>query len=306
MKRVAILGAGSFLAGNFLKYIEEYKRNEMEFICYGHSPAYRFDFIPKRKLYYQQIDFSDVESVQKINFCVDVVIIFIGLTGTLKSFEKYQDFIEINETCLLRILNAYVESGSRARIIYPGSRLIFRSNENELINEDSPRETRSIYAVNKQAAEDYLRIYNNRYNIDYVILRIVTPVGSIINSDGTYGTFEIFRNQAREEHEVTIFGDGSDRKTYSHILDICEAFYRLCVAKEIEFREYNLGGQILTMNEAVSHIVKDMNANIRHTEWPKDYLVVDGGTIMFDSSRFDKEFSMDYHKIVDSKQAFDV
>ena len=34
-------------------------------------------------------------------------------------------------------------------------------------------------------------------------------------------------------------------------------------------------------------------------EWPELYYKVDGGTVVFDSSRFDKEFGMEYRNVLD-------
>ena len=292
MKKIAIIGSESFLSRNLIKYLKKYYNDSFDIFCY--------DFVEKSKskdCIYKQIDFANSESVSKIDFKVDAVLCFIGKTGTINGFLDFESFITVNEIYFLRILNEYVKQKSSARFLYPSSRLLFKSNNYRKIDENGDREKKSIYAVTKQAAEDYLYLYNQVYGLDYTILRICTPFGSIIDNDGSYGTFEIFRNQAKKNGIVTIFGDGLDKKTYTDIRDICDAFYRLITADTIMNRDYNLGGQTFSMNDAVSLIVRDLNPMIIHTPWPKEYLLVDGGTVVFDSSRFDKEFNMQYRMI---------
>lgn len=292
MEKITIIGSESFISQNLIRYLNVYHKGEFEFFCY--------DYISEndsKSPNYKQIDFSKDEDVSKINFNVDSVLIFTGKTGTVNGFLNFESFVVVNEVFLLRILNEYVKQCSKAKLFYPSSRLIYKSNNYNLINENSERELKSIYAVTKQNAENYLKLYNHAFGLDYVILRICTPFGSIIDSDGNYGTFEIFRKQAKEKGFVTIFGDGNDRKTYTNIVDVCEAFYILMTAKKMKYRDYNLGGYAFSMNEAVSLIVKDLNVEVFHAPWPKDYLKVDGGTVVFDSSRFDNEFNMIYHTI---------
>ena len=145
-------------------------------------------------------------------------MVFIGKTGTVQGFEDYKQFINVNEIIFLNILQAYVEMNSKSLIIYPSSRLIFKSNEEGLVAEGAELRMRSIYAVTKYAAEKYLEIYKDVYGINFVILRICTPFGTLLEDFGNYGTFEIFKKQAQNEKKVRLFGDGEQKKNlYSYI-----------------------------------------------------------------------------------------
>lgn len=289
MKKISIIGSESFLAKNFINYIS--KNEEYQVYCY--------DFIEKSdNEHYLQIDFSDKESVSKINFDVDSIIVFIGKTGTVNGFSDYELFIKINEIFLLNILDCYVKKSSNARIIYPSTRLIFKASDIP-VNENSERELKSVYAITKSAAESYLELYNHTYNLKYTILRICTPYGSLIDNKGNYGTFEIFYNQAKEKGIITIFGDGNQEKTYTQIEDICEAFTLIINKEEITQKSYNLGGQKLSINNVADSIARKFEASIEHVEWPTEYKSVDGGSVVFDSKRFDNEFNMSYRPVID-------
>lgn len=294
-KRIAIIGSESFLARNFIRYTEQkYKRTEWELFLYDYAEK------TKNKGHcYCQIDFNVLESIRKIDFSADVLMIFIGKTGAVHGFKDYEQFIKVNEIFFLNILQVYVETGSKSLIIYPSSRLLFKSNEKSLIDETSDLEMRSIYAVTKYAAEKYLEIYRDVYNVRFVILRICTPIGTLFDDFGNYGTFEIFKNQAKKEGKIRLFGNGEQRKTFTHILDVCKAFELIIEKGNTDWDNYNLGGKALALWDIVKNIADRSKVPVEIVEWPELYYEVDGGTVVFDSSRFDKEFCMEYRNVLD-------
>ena len=292
MKKIAIIGSGSFLARNFIKYSLEY-RLDYKFELYDYCEINEWSGIR-----FTKVDFNNVEDIKKINFDVNAILVFIGKTGTVTGFERYKEFIEVNEIMLLNILHQYVLSNSTAKIIYPSSRLVFESNKLKKIKEDDLRKCKSIYAVTKQAAENYLEIYKSSFGLRYVVLRICTPIGTLLEDFGNYGTFEIFKKQAVEEQQITIFGDGLQRKTFTRIEDICKAFSLLIEKEKVLFNDYNLGGQELSLLDIAEQIASEYNVPVKFMPWPVIDKNVDGGTIVFDSTRFDKEFKMTYLNIV--------
>lgn len=292
MKRIAVIGSGSFLARNFIKYSID---NELDYQFELYDYCERDEW---PQFQYKKIDFGKQEEVEQIDFSVDIIMIYIGKTGTTVGFDDYRSFINVNEIMLLNILKAYVDAKSKARIVYPSSRLMYKSDEKHKIAEDSKRECKSIYAITKQSAEDYLKIYKESFNVHSVVIRICTPIGTLLSDFGNYGTFEIFKNQAIDKHEITVFGDGLQRKTFTSMSDICKAFSLLIDRESINYFDYNLGGQDLSLLDIASKIAAEYNVPIKHTPWPDIYKKVDGGSVVFDSTRFDKEFQMSYTNII--------
>lgn len=290
-KKITIIGSNSFLARNYLEYLNI---NSYDY------DLYLYDFADSKLNNNKPtlIDFMDMNSIEKINFEVDSILFFIGKTGTVNGFNEYEDFININEIALLNFLTVYAKNKSKARIIYPSTRLIYKSSEHNLINESSLNELKSIYAVTKYAAEKYFEIYSKIYGINYVILRICTPIGSLLEDKGNYGTFEIFENQAQKNKAIYVYGDGSQRKTFTHISDVCKAIDLLVGKKFLNRNDYNLGGQDLSLIEIAKRIGGKYNARIYFKEWPFINLNVDGGTTIFDSTNFDNEFSMIYQDVL--------
>lgn len=292
MKRIAVIGSGSFLARNFIKYAVDH-HFDYSFELYDFCDRNEWPQFP-----YSKINFNDINEVRKIDFSVDTILLYIGKTGTTAGFTNYKEFIEVNEVMLLNILSCYAESGNSARIIYPSSRLVFKSNEHAKIPEDGERECKSIYAVTKLSAENYLHIYRESFSVQSVVLRICTPIGTLLDDCGSYGTFEIFRQQAIKNREITVFGDGLQRKTFTHISDICKAFSAVIDKESLKYDAYNLGGNDYSLIEIADKIASEYSVPVKHTPWPKMYQAVDGGSVVFDSSRFDSEFNMTYEPLL--------
>ncbi|MEG1151209.1 MAG: hypothetical protein RSC93_04945 [Erysipelotrichaceae bacterium] len=130
-KTYTIIGANSFLARNYYKYLIEYKHIDIQNI-------YLYDINDEHLdngYNYQKIDFFDKISIEYVNFNCDYLYIFSGKTGTVKGFEEYKSYIEINEILLLNILDIYCKKKSKAKIVYPSTRLVYMHNEHDSIDE---------------------------------------------------------------------------------------------------------------------------------------------------------------------------
>ena len=292
MKKITVIGSRSFLARNFIRYSLN-KRYDYSFKLYDFMESQEFQECKS-----EIIDFGDINSIRSIDFDVDVIMLFIGKTGTTIGFEQYVDFIRINEIMLLNILQVYKEKNSKALIVYPSSRLVYKSNDERKIDEAAEREYRSVYAITKQAAENYLKLYHEVFDIRYVVLHICTPIGTLLDGFGSYGTFEILKKQAIEKKEITLFGDGLQRKTFTQMEDICKAFTLLIDKGYPNYHEYNLGGQDLSFLDIAEMVAKEYNVKIQHIPWPDLFKKVDGGSVVFDSTRFDEEYGMEYLHII--------
>ena len=79
--------------------------------------------------------------------------------------------------------------------------------------------------------------------------------------------------------------------------DICKAFL-LLTKDRLQRNDYNLGGQALTLLDIASAIAKEYDVPVVHMAWPDMDAKIDGGSVVFDSKRFDREFAMEYSEII--------
>ena len=287
MKKVAIIGSNSFLARNLAFYLQNQAKEEIALRLYDIQPADE-----NSPANYRQIDFECPSSLDAVDFSCDAIYFFTGLTGTKKSLERYADFVKVNEIYMLNFLDAYVRNGGTAKIIYPSTRLLYASSD-EPISEDAKKGFRNVYAVNKFAAEKYMEVFSNLYGVKSCTLRICVPFGSLIKGMPSYGTYEFFTEQAKAGKNITVFGDGSSTRTFTHVEDICKALY-LIAGNDDCVGVFNLGGRAKSLSEVAEGIAKVYNVRVDYVPFPETDRLIEVPHSIFDSSKIDKLLGLSY------------
>ncbi len=237
---------------------------------------------------YSQLDITDYNKVCELNLNVDYIYLFAGLTGTSQGFDSYNKYIDINEKGLLHILTRMKESGSKARIVFPSTRLVYKGQQNELLKEGAEKETNTIYALNKLACEYMLAMYQKAFGIQYTIFRICVPYGSLIESGISYGTLGFFLQKAKNKQNIELYGDGLLRRTFTNVVDICNKIHSAIQFEESNGKIYNIGGENLSLLDVASEIAKKHGVEVVFTEWPKLALQIESGDTVFDSENLDE------------------
>ena len=91
--------------------------------------------------------------------------------------------LAINTATVLELLEACRELELKPRIIQASSANIVGCPTSPLVNEDTPDQPLTLYAINKQAAERYLRYYAEDFDIPSVSLRFANIYGPLSARD---------------------------------------------------------------------------------------------------------------------------
>lgn len=289
MKTAIIIGANSFIARNLIKYINLTK--DIEIIGVYDFSEKHFDGIEN----YHQIRITSKESVSTINMNCDIIFFFVGKTGTMSGFDDYEDFININELSLLNILNEYKKQKSKAKIIYPSTRLVYKGSEVP-IKENGEKDFRTIYAINKYACEYYLMQYNTMFDVSYCIFRICVPYGSMIKDVGSYGTAEFMLKKAVNGENICIYGDGKQRRTLTHIYNLCSIMCEGAISENCKNDIYNIGGEEYSLKEMAELIAQKYHVSVEYLDWPENAIKIESGSTVFDDSKLRSVLKMSEQK----------
>ncbi len=280
MKKIAVLGANGYIARNLI-YILKRDYPEYDLSLYGIENE-SIDHYDK----YMCVDMTDRESVKKIDLSCDVVFMFVGRTGSANGFNEYDSFININERTLLNLLAEYRVQQSNARIVYPSTRLVYKGKTG-LLKEDSEKSFNTVYAINKFACEQYLQQFNNVYNVNYTILRVCIPYGTLIPNASSYGTAEFMLSKAKSGNNITLYGDGSMRRTLTYIGDLCNIFIDVAFSEKCANDVFNVGGEDYSLKEMAELIAGKYGVGIEYVPWPEIALKIESGDTVFNSDRLD-------------------
>ncbi len=289
MKRIAVIGANSYIARNVIhKIINKYDEYELKLYDYGERQLDKIgQYVPVRIL--------DGESVRSIDMDCDVIFMFVGKTGSVSGFDKFNEYIDINERALLNVLNEYRRQNSKAKIIFPSTRLVYKGKP-EPQKEDAEKEFKTVYAINKYACEQYLEQYHRVYGVQYCIFRICIPYGTLVPGASSYGTAEFMLSCAKKGSDITLYGDGKQRRTLTFMGDLCDLLIAGAMDKKCANDVYNVGGENYSLREMAELIAQKYNVGINFVEWPEVELKIESGDTVFDSQKLDSILKLNYTK----------
>ena len=277
MNKVAIIGARGFIGRHLRWYFQTQKNIEPE--CY--------DIVDEVAPHYHKVNMLDKEEVASIDLDVDYIFMMTGLTGTKAGFEKYEQFVEINEIALLHLLDAISKSSYRPKVVFPSSRLIYKG-EDKPLKEDDEQDSKTIYAVNKIACEGYLKAYSYNFDIPYTIFRICIPYGNMLDSDYSFGTVGFFVKMASQGNDITLYGGGTMKRTFTHLYDVCYQMVEGTMKSASENQVYNIGGETYSLHDAAEIFAQKYRVNVVSVPWPEKDLRLESSHTYFDDSKIQK------------------
>jgi len=284
MKKIAIIGGQGFIG----KHISVYFKNK------GISPMI-YDVQDSDEPNYRKIDISSSTSVEDVDLNVDYIFMFAGLTGTYVGFDKYQTYNAINEIGLMNLLNAIRKSEFRPKIIFPSTRLVYKGNDKPL-KETDEKECKTIYAVNKIACEGILQAYHESFDIPYSVFRICIPYGNLLSTDYSFGTIGFFIKQAKAGKDITLYGGGNLKRTFTHMEDLCYQVVEGAFDSRSNGEVFNIGGETLSLKEAAEIIAEKYGTNVVDVPWPENDLRIETGHTYFEDTKIRSLLNMGKYK----------
>lgn len=259
-----------------------------------------YDVVPSEEKNYMCVDMTNPESVSTIDLNVDYIYMFAGLTRTYAGFDAYEKYIKNNEIALLNLLNAIRLSEYRPKIIFPSSRLVYKGYDKPL-KEDAEKEAKTIYAANKIACEGFLQAYCNSFDIPYTVFRICVPYGALQSSNNTFfGTVGFFLKQASAGKEVSLYGGGTIKRTFTFMEDVCYQIVEGAMKKESDGQIYNVGGETLSLRQVAEIIANKFRTKVVDVPWPDKDLRIESGHTFFDDTKIqDLLGGMTYKRLED-------
>ncbi len=293
MKKSIVFGANGYIGRHLVYYLHKQGQQVLAIDVAQTSIDNNQKYVP--------IDITNENAVDGLDFDVDYIYCFGGLTGTNVGFDKYKDFVEVNEIGLLNILNHHRISKSTARIVFPSTRLIYKGQKDVFLKEDDQKEALTIYAQNKLSCEEFLKQYATNFNIDFTVFRICVPYGNVFDDKFSYGTVGFFLNKAKNNENIMLFGKGELRRTFTHVEDICNSIFEVLKKPQSKNNIFNIGSNDnLSLLEAATLFAKKYNVEIEFNEWPESALKVESGDTIFDDSKLKSITGYQYKHSIDS------
>jgi UDP-glucuronate decarboxylase len=121
---------------------------------------------------------------------------------------------------------------------------------------------RGCYDEAKRCGEAYVIAYHRQHHLNTRIARIFNTYGPRIRMDGIYGrVVPRFIDQALNGEPLTVFGDGSQTRSFTYVTDQIEGLLRLAALDEAEGQVINIGNtNEITVLELANKVIDHTNS----------------------------------------------
>jgi len=149
---------------------------------------------------------------------VDQVVHLAASMGVQQTDKNKLQCLSVNIQGTVNVLEAAVSTGVK-KVVFASSSEVYGDARELPISELTPLSPKSVYAVSKIAAEEYVRAYTQLSGIEHTILRFFNIYGPW--QDERFAISRFVGSILREE-PVRIYGDGNQVRAFCHALDAAE------------------------------------------------------------------------------------
>lgn len=254
----------------------------------------------KRNFREVSCDICDLKKLKK--YFKDVDIVFHNAaskkTVSLKDPRKDLDvnakgtfnLLELSRDCGVKKF-AHASTGS----VY-GEPVYFPQDENHPLNPTS------VYGVSKLAGEKYVAFFNKAFGLDTTVLRYFHVFGPRQEFGDFGGVVAIFIRNMLKDEPITIFGDGSQQRSFTYVKDVVKANLLVAVDERAKGEVYNCASGIkVTVGELADRVLKTFGKSKKDIIY-KDWVIGDIKKFDVDNSKIKKlgmKFATDFYSKLD-------
>lgn len=173
---------------------------------------------------FHKIDILDTEAVIPIVAGADVVFHLAALPRVTFSIDYPLESHQANIDGTMSVLMA-CRAGKVKRVVYTGSSSTYGDQERLPFVEDMRPNPLSLYAFQKYAGEEMMRLFSKNYGLSTVTLRLFSVYGPGMRPDGGYAlALPKFLACRKAGLPLPITGDGTQTRDFTHVRDVTRAF----------------------------------------------------------------------------------
>jgi len=170
-----------------------------------------------------KIDICDFDKISPLFENVDFVFHLAAESRIQVSIENPAQAVRTNCVGTVNVLEASRKYKVK-KILYSSTSSYYGLKNKSPLTESMDRDCLNPYSVTKVAGEDIFKMYHNIYNISVVIFRYFNVYGYRQPTKGQYApVVGLFQKMKSEGKPMTVVGDGTNRRDYTHVFDVVAA-----------------------------------------------------------------------------------
>ncbi|MFB6178897.1 MAG: NAD-dependent epimerase/dehydratase family protein [Halorientalis sp.] len=210
--RIAVFGASGFVGRNLLDELADTDHHVLA--CDIEPIDHDADNIS-----YREVDITDEAGVDAAIADADAVA-HLAAHPLPASTEDPKRNAEINVVGTLNVLDAAREHDVE-KVFFSSASSLVGEVDTVPVSEDHPATPQSPYGVAKHAVEEYLEVYNQLYDLDYLVFRFFNVYGPYQHPDSG-ALVPVVLSRLAEDKGVFVTGDGQQTRDFIYVRDITE------------------------------------------------------------------------------------
>lgn len=255
---ILITGGAGFVPGSLAAALAEDKNNEI--VLVDNFLTGKKKNIPKKDNVSfikcdvnNYLEFAPVMTSRRFTY----VFHYAAVVGVKRTLENPAMVLEDIQG-IKNVLDLSKSTGVK-RVFYSSSSEVYGEPvELPQHEETTPLNSRLPYAIVKNVGEAFCKSYKQEYDLDYTIFRFFNTYGPLQSTDFVMSKF---LRSALNNEPITIYGDGSQTRTFCYIDDNVEATLK-CMHQDLMVNDViNLGNDVqTTILELAQLIIKETNS----------------------------------------------
>jgi len=217
-------------------------------------------------------------------------IIFNCAASTSHPFSMREPWIDldVNSRGVINLLDAMRRFNRDAKFVHLGTSTQLGRLQYQPADEKHPEFPTDIYSANKSVSEKYVLIYANAHKIRATVIRLSNvygPRATIHSPEFTFNNY--FVGLALQGKEITVFGDGKQKRNVIYIEDAVEPLILAAVVPETDGETFfAVGNNHHSVAEIARQTVKYIGSgSVKYVEWPKDRKSVEVGDAIISNQK---------------------
>jgi UDP-glucose 4-epimerase len=239
-----------------------------------------------------ECDVTDLTTLETHFPGVDVVFHQAASKKTICLKNPRRD-LEINAGGTFNLLELSLRHGV-SKFVHASTGSVYGEAQYFPQDENHPLSPTSYYGVSKLAGEKYVKVFEHLYGLDTTVLRYFHVYGPRQESSQVGGVVSIFVRLLLAGKPITIFGDGTQMRSFTYVGDVVKANLLAAATQGTKGEVFNCTSGIkVTIRELadmVADILEVKELKILYDDWtPGDIKVFD-----VDNTKIRQNLGMDF------------
>jgi UDP-glucose 4-epimerase len=197
-----------------------------------------------------------------------------------------QQDMEMNCRAQLSVLEACRQHNPDVRIVFASTRQIYGRPDYLPVDEKHPVRPVDVNGINKMAGESYHLLYHRVYGLRACALRLTNTIGPRMRVKDARQTFVGLWIRRLLQGEPIEVWDGEQRRDFTFVDDVVEAFLAAATNEAAVGRVFNVGGDGPISLRSLAELLIDINQGGEYVvrSYPSEYKRIDIGDYYTDFS----------------------